>query len=153
MPLGFFNIRFFNKNYEHYHTAIIITCFLVGLIFLILGVALISYSEIYVLSIILSCVFFGFGLYYVIDRERKKPSNKEIKTHANSRRVSRIGVILFLFIFGFVCLRIGLGVGLGAGRFYPFYGLDPTGVIWVVFFVIGALCLILALYLVKKRWF
>jgi len=69
------------------------------------------------------------------------------------RRVSRIGVILFLFIFGFVCIRIGLGVGIGAGRLYPFYGFDPTDVIWIVFFVIGALCLILALYLVKKRWF
>jgi arginine exporter protein ArgO len=85
MPLGFFNIKFFNKNYKHYHIAIIITCFLVGLIFLILGVDLISYSEIYVLSsFVLSCVFFGFGFYYVIDMKRKKPSNKEIKTHTNS---------------------------------------------------------------------
>jgi len=69
------------------------------------------------------------------------------------RRVSRIGFILFLFIFGFVCSSIGLGVGLGFGRLYTFYGLDPTGVIWVLLLAIGASCLILTVYLVKKRWF
>ena len=66
------------------------------------------------------------------------------------RRVSRIGVILFLFVFGFVCLRIGLGVGV---VYYPFRGFDPTGAIHLLLTVIGALCLISAVYLVKKRWF
>ena len=66
------------------------------------------------------------------------------------RRVSRIGVVLFLFIFGFVCFRTGLGVGV---VYYPFRGFDPTGAIHLSLTVIGALCLILAVYLVKKRWF
>ena len=63
---------------------------------------------------------------------------------------SGVGVILFLFIFGFVCLRIGLGVGI---FFFPFRDVDPTGVIHLFLTVIGALCLILAVILVKKRWF
>ena len=66
------------------------------------------------------------------------------------RRASRIGIILFLFIFGFVCLRIGIGIGV---VYYPFSGFDPTGVIHLLLTFIGALCLILAVYLVKKRWF
>lgn len=66
------------------------------------------------------------------------------------KSVSRIGIILFLFVFGFVCFRIGLGVGV---FYYPFRGFDPTGAIHLLLTVIGAFSLILAVYLVKKRWF
>jgi hypothetical protein len=58
---------------------------------------------------------------------------------------SRIGVILFLFILGFACIRIGL--------FFQFRSIDLTGAVHLLLSVIGALCIILAVYLMKKRWF
>lgn len=73
MPLGFFNIKFFNKNYKHYHTVIIIHCFLVGLFSLKFGFDVINYSEIFAFSgFILSLMSFGSGLYYMLDKKKKK---------------------------------------------------------------------------------
>ena len=53
---------------------------------------------------------------------------------------------MFLFVFGFVCFKFGLVDP-------AFRGTDPAVVVHLLLTVIGALSLILAVYLVKKRWF
>jgi hypothetical protein len=77
MPIGFIKIKWFNKNYRHYHTVMIIHCFLYGLAFLIIGFISIEYSIFYVLgSFILSIVCFASGFYYVADKKKKKTAKK-----------------------------------------------------------------------------
>jgi uncharacterized membrane protein len=83
MPLGLFNIKWFNKNYEHYHTVIIIHCFLVGLTCLIFGFIFIDYSIFFALGIfVLSSLSFISGFYFIIDRKKEKKSIQKI-THKN----------------------------------------------------------------------
>ena len=62
------------------------------------------------------------------------------------KSISRIGIILFLFVFGFVCFRFGLVD-------FAFSDIDPAGAVHLLLTAIGALCLVLGVYLVKKRWF
>ena len=61
------------------------------------------------------------------------------------KTISRIAVVLFLFVFGFVCFRTGV--------FFIFPFIDPTGVFHLFLTIIGAFCIVLAIYLVKKNWF
>ena len=80
-----FHIWFFNPNHKHHHSAMVIIYFLNGIGMIFIGNAGISISEIFALTcFILSGVSFVSGFYYIIDKKRKKPSNKEIKTHTNS---------------------------------------------------------------------
>ena len=89
MPLGLFNIKWFNKNYRHYHTIIIIHCFLVGLSFLMLGFISIEYSIFYVLaSFILSSVSFISGFYVIIDKKKKNLKNNSYSK--NRHETSRV---------------------------------------------------------------
>jgi hypothetical protein len=77
MPIGLFNINWFKKNYEHYHTIIIIHCFLVGFACLIFSFIFIDYSIFFAVgSFILSSLSFISGFYFIIERKRKKINPK-----------------------------------------------------------------------------
>ena len=72
-----FHIWFFNPNHKHYHSAMVIYCFLMGIIMILFGIAGISISEIFALTcFILSGVSFVSGFYYIIDKKRKKTVKK-----------------------------------------------------------------------------
>jgi general stress protein CsbA len=63
----------------------VIIYFWFGIIMILIGIAGISFSEFFTPTcFILSGVSFVSGFYYIIDMKRKKPSNKETKTHTNS---------------------------------------------------------------------
>ena len=57
---------------------------------------------------------------------------------------NRIRVVLFLFLFGFILF--------GYGLVFIIRGTNPLNIVNLLATVIGALCLILAVYLVRKRW-
>ena len=74
---GSFYIRFFTKNHKHYHSAMIISNFYAGLIFLLIGIAGARFTEIFTFVL----YFFGglsflSGFYYIINKKRKKPTMK-----------------------------------------------------------------------------
>ena len=72
-----FHIWFFNPNHKHHHSAMVIICFWMGIIMTFIGIAGISISEIFALTcFILSGVSFFSGFYYIIDKKRKKNSQK-----------------------------------------------------------------------------
>jgi hypothetical protein len=58
---------------------------------------------------------------------------------------NRIRVILFLFLFGFILFSSGLG--------FTLRGINPMGAVGLLVTAIGALCIILAIYLTKKHWY
>jgi hypothetical protein len=58
---------------------------------------------------------------------------------------NRIRVILFLFLFGFMLFSSGLGLTLR--------GINHSGIIGLLMTVVGVLCFILAIHLVKKHWY
>ena len=75
-----FDIWFFNPNHKHHRSAMVIYCFLTGIIMIFIGNAGINISEFFALTcFILSGVSFVSGFYFIIDKKRKKPSNKDFK--------------------------------------------------------------------------
>jgi len=58
---------------------------------------------------------------------------------------NRIRVILFLFLFGFMLFSSGLG--------FTLRGINPMGAVGLLVTAIGALCIVLAIYLAKKHWY
>ena len=72
-----FDIWFFNPNHKHHRSAMVIYCFLTGIIMIFIGIAGISISEFFALTcFILSGVSFVCGFYYIIDKKRKKTVKK-----------------------------------------------------------------------------
>jgi len=58
---------------------------------------------------------------------------------------NRIRVILFLFLFGFILFASGLG--------FTLRGINPLGAVDLLVTAIGVLCIVLAIFLVKKHWY
>ena len=74
---GSFYIRFFNKNNKHYDSAMIISNFYAGLIFLLIGIAGAHFTEIFSYTwYVFGGLSFVSGFYYIIDKKRKKPTMK-----------------------------------------------------------------------------
>lgn len=73
LPIGFFNIRWFNKNHKHFRKVMIVYCFLGGLIYLAFGLILIDYSVFFGLgSFILSVISFISAFYYMTNKKLQK---------------------------------------------------------------------------------
>jgi hypothetical protein len=58
---------------------------------------------------------------------------------------NRARVILFLFFFGFVLFALGAS--------FTLRGINSTGAVNLLLMVVGALCIVVAAYLIKKRWY
>ena len=72
-----FGIWYFNPNHKHHRSAMVIYCFLTGIIMIFIGIAGISVSEFFALTcFILSGVAFVSGFYFIIYKKRKKTVKK-----------------------------------------------------------------------------
>lgn len=58
---------------------------------------------------------------------------------------NRIRVILFLFLFGFILFAMGIG--------FTLRGINATGAVNLLVMAVGALCIVVAVYLTKKHWY
>ena len=57
---------------------------------------------------------------------------------------NRVRVILFLLVFGFVLLASGIS--------FTLRGINTAGAVNFLLMAIGALCIVLAIYLIRKHW-